>query len=73
MIGPTGVELFLLGTITFMQSYMILLIRDLDDPFDYEGERRGGSAEVSLHALHRLERRLERELKDMGATGERAR
>lgn len=72
-IGPTAVELFLLGTITFMLSYMILLIRDLDDPFDYEGERRVGTAEVSLHALHRLERRLERELSGNGSKGERAR
>lgn len=70
-IGPLGIELVLLGTITFMLAYMILLITDLDDPFDYDGERRVGTAEVSLHAIHRLERRLERELRTMagGASG----
>lgn len=61
-IAPLGVELLLIGTITFLLSYMIMLIRDLDDPFEYDGQRRVGSAEVSLAPLAHLQRRLEREL-----------
>lgn len=61
-IAPLGVELLLVGTITFLLSYMIMLIRDLDDPFEYDGQRRTGTAEVSLAPLAHLQRRLEREL-----------
>jgi hypothetical protein len=66
-IAALGAELFLLGTITFLLAYMILLIKDLDDPFDYDGERRVGSAEVSLGAIHYLERRMARELEALDA------
>jgi hypothetical protein len=61
-IAPLGIELLLVGTIAFLLSYMIMLIRDLDDPFEYDGRQRVGSAEVSLAPLGHLRRRLEREL-----------
>jgi hypothetical protein len=37
---------------------MLLLIKDLDNPFEYDGKRRAGSAEVSLAPLERLGERL---------------
>jgi hypothetical protein len=66
-IAPLGAELFLLGTITFLLAYMIMLIKDLDDPFEYDGERRTGTAEVSLQAIHHLERRIAREVEALDA------
>lgn len=66
-IAALGAELFLLGTITFLLAYMISLIKDLDDPFEYDGERRVGSAEVSLGAILHLERRMARELEALDA------
>ena len=66
-IAALEAELFLLGTITFLLAYMISLIKDLDDPFEYDGERRTGSAEVSLGAIHFLERRMARELEALEA------
>jgi hypothetical protein len=65
-IAPLGAELFLLGTITFLLAYMILLIRDLDDPFEYDGERRTGAAEVSLAPIKHLEARMAREIEALG-------
>lgn len=61
-IAPLGAELFLLGTITFLLAYMILLIKDLDDPFDYDENGSVGAAEVSLAPLAFLERRMAAEL-----------
>jgi hypothetical protein len=58
---PLAAELFLLGAITFLLSYMILLIKDMDDPFDYDEHGRRGAVEVSLVALDNLERRMARE------------
>jgi hypothetical protein len=57
-IAPLGAELLLMAMITFVIVYMILLIRDLDDPFDYDHEGRRGAAEVSLAPLERLEQRM---------------
>ena len=61
-IAPLGAELFQLGTITFLLAYMILLIKDLDDPFEYDENGRVGAAEVSLAPLAYLERRMADEL-----------
>jgi hypothetical protein len=55
-------ELFLVCAITFLVAYLVLLIRDLDDPFDYDEGGKRGSAEVSLAPLDRLERRMAEEL-----------
>jgi hypothetical protein len=57
-----GAELFLVCAITFLVTYLVLLIRDLDDPFDYDEHGRRGSAEVSLAPLDRLVRRMDHEL-----------
>lgn len=43
--------IFLIG---FLISYMFLLIKDLDDPFDYVTNGEGGT-EVSLKPIHDLE------------------
>ncbi len=60
-----GAELFLVCAITFLVAYLVLLIRDLDDPFDYDEGGKRGSAEVSLAPLTRLERRMETELQKL--------
>ncbi|HEX8068106.1 MAG TPA: hypothetical protein VF520_16430 [Thermoleophilaceae bacterium] len=57
-IAPLGAALLLLAMIAFVVVYMILLIRDLDDPFEYDRHGRRGAAEVSLAPIDRLERRM---------------
>ena len=57
-IAPLGAALLLVAMITFVVVYMILLIRDLDDPFEYDEGGRRGAAEVSLAPIDRLERRM---------------
>ncbi len=54
-IAQGGAELLLLGMVAFVFAYMIALIKDLDNPFDYEGESKLSSAEVSLAVIHDLE------------------
>lgn len=66
-----GAELFLVCAITFLVTYLVLLIRDLDDPFDYDENGRRGSAEVSLAPLDRLVRRMDEELRKLDAPSER--
>lgn len=58
-------ELFLVCAITFLVTYLVLLIRDLDDPFDYDENGRRGSAEVSLAPLDWLVRRMAEELQNL--------
>lgn len=53
-IEPFYVSLFLALLVTFLVSYMFLLIRDLDNPFDYRTNGEGGS-EVSLKPINDLE------------------
>lgn len=53
-----GVELFLIGAITFLLSYMILLIKDMDDPFDHDHRGRRGAVEVSLAPIEHLQQRM---------------
>jgi hypothetical protein len=60
-----GAELFLVCAITFLVAYLVLLIRDLDDPFEYDENGKRGSAEVSLVPLDRLERRMAEELRKL--------
>jgi hypothetical protein len=64
-IAVLGAELFLLGTIAFLLAYMILLIRDMDDPFEYDAKGRRGAAEVSLAPLDYLERRMASEFRSL--------
>jgi hypothetical protein len=60
-VGDLATDLILLCTLTFLLGYVLLLIRDLDDPFAYtaEGEK-AGSVEASLEPLVRLGERLPR-------------
>jgi hypothetical protein len=59
---PPSAELFLIGAITFLLTYMILLIRDMDDPFDYDRNGKRGAVEVSLAPLEYLHSALARDL-----------
>ncbi len=54
-IEPFYASLFFTSLITFLISYMFLLIKDLDNPFDYSinGER---GTEISLKPIHNLGR-----------------
>jgi hypothetical protein len=64
-VGALGTELFVLSTLAFLLAYMLLLIKDLDDPFHYHAGVAAGAAEVSLLPLERLRTRLGEELGDL--------
>jgi hypothetical protein len=57
-IEPFYASLFLTLLITFLISYMIFLIKDLDNPFDYSLKGESGT-EVSLKPLHDFETDLQ--------------
>ncbi|MFA5775648.1 MAG: hypothetical protein WC864_09785 [Ilumatobacteraceae bacterium] len=61
--GGSGPELFLICLISFVLVYILLLIKDLDDPFDYNGDTQLGAAEVSLAPLDHLQERLARHVR----------
>jgi hypothetical protein len=50
-IEPFYLSLFLTLLVTFLISYMVFLIRDLDNPFDYSVKGESGT-EISLKPLH---------------------
>jgi hypothetical protein len=56
-IGPLAPTILVVGVITYLMVYMLALIRDIDNPFEY---RRGlpGPADVDLGVLERSETRL---------------
>jgi hypothetical protein len=54
-IEPFYASLFLTLLITFLISYMFLLIKDLDNPFDYINNGEGGT-EISLKPIYDFER-----------------
>jgi len=54
-IEPYYASLFLTLLITFLISYMFLLIKDLDNPFDYAGNGETGT-EISLKPIHDFEK-----------------
>ncbi len=56
-IEPYYVSLFLTLIVTFLIFYMFLLIKDLDNPFDYAVHGEKGT-EVSLKPIHDLEEAL---------------
>jgi len=56
-IEPFYASLFLTLLITFLISYMFLLIKDLDNPFDYTIHGESGT-EISLKPIHDLESTL---------------
>jgi len=53
-IEPFYASLFLTLLITFLISYMFMLIKDLDNPFDYLNSGESGT-EISLKPIHDLE------------------
>jgi hypothetical protein len=53
-IEPFYASLFLTLLITFLISYMFLLIKDLDNPFEYSLKGESGT-EVSLKPIHDFE------------------
>jgi hypothetical protein len=56
-IDPFSESLFFQGMISFLLVYLLLLIRDLDDPFEYSRDRASGPDEVSLEPLLAFDRR----------------
>lgn len=52
-IEPFYVALFFTLLVTFLISYMFLLIKDLDNPFDYAENGESGT-EISLKPIHDL-------------------
>ncbi|HYH58880.1 MAG TPA: hypothetical protein VD790_06625 [Thermoleophilaceae bacterium] len=63
-IGSIGESLFFVAFISFLLTYVLALIRDLDDPFEFNNGR-AGAVEVSLAALHEVERRIDAGLRDL--------
>jgi hypothetical protein len=66
-IEPFYESLFFLGFVVFLILYMILLIKDLDNPFDYsdKGESPG---EVALFPIHEVKVRMKNKLRKMENT-----
>ena len=55
--GGTAPSVFLVGLITSLLIYLVSLIRDLDNPFEYQ-DGQPGAADVDLTVLERNEDRL---------------
>jgi hypothetical protein len=62
-ISPFYESIFFVGIGTFFMIYMNLLIRDLDNPFDYVGKVQ--AANVSLKPLRDLKKRLKERVKQL--------
>jgi len=56
-LGAMAPSLVLVGLISYLLVYLVSLIRDLDNPFEY-ADGRPGAADVSLDVLERNEDRL---------------
>jgi len=73
-IHPWYESVFVVGMIAWFLSYLILLIADLDNPFDYDENGRSRGQEISLKLLDDLEMRIARKLEsadsDSVAAGE---
>ncbi len=61
-IDPFYEALFFVLAITFLQTYMIALIKDLDNPFEYYGEDLGHD-EVSLKPMDDLKLRIREKIR----------
>jgi hypothetical protein len=66
-IGPLAPTVLVVGVITYLFVYVLALIRDLDNPFEYRGGK-PGAADVNLEVLENSERRLRGALATMGAS-----
>jgi predicted membrane chloride channel (bestrophin family) len=56
-IGQLAPTILVVGVITYLMVYMLALIRDIDNPFEYRGGL-PGPADVDLNGLERCEARL---------------
>ena len=56
-LGKPGPSLFLVGLLSYLLFYLVGLIRDLDNPFEYLNGK-PGAADVNLDVLERNEDRL---------------
>lgn len=63
-------EILIIFFVELIYVYMYILIRDIDDPFEYTEGHDGGNAEVTLFPIRdymqRLEERIEQEEKKLG-------
>ena len=57
-------NIFIILFVELIYIYMYKLIRDIDDPFEYDEEGQGGSAEVDLFPLHDYINRLENRINE---------
>jgi len=57
-IEPVYAALFFCGSVSFLILYMLQLIKDLDNPFDYADKARHSSTKVPLRPLEDLYREL---------------
>lgn len=64
-IGQITPTVLVVGVISFLLIYVLALIRDLDNPFEYYGGK-PGAADVDLEVLERSEDRLRGLLTTMG-------
>ena len=63
------VQFLVVGTLSLIYLYLLRLIRDLDDPFEYAGGyREGASADVSPHPVVEYYQRLQADLADTAPT-----
>lgn len=62
-------EVLLVGFITLIFVYMVQLIRDIDDPFEYGDDGQPGSSEVDLFPLHDYAKRLRSKLAAVAQDG----
>lgn len=60
--SPFYEYLFFIGVIVFINVFLVNLIRDLDDPFDYDGAE--SKDEVSLKPLQDFEDRIKRRIEN---------
>jgi len=68
-ISPDAAAVFIVSIITFLLVYVIFLIKDLDDPFEFDlNGREAGAAEVSLKPVEDLGQRLDQEIEVIGAS-----
>ena len=67
-IGEVTPTVLVVGVISYLLFYVLALIRDLDNPFEYYGEK-PGAADVNLEVLEHSEDRLRGLLTTMGAFG----
>lgn len=66
-IEPFYAALFFTLLVTFLILYMLFLIRDLDNPFDYCTKGETGT-EVSIRPMHELRKEMEELLQDSNQT-----